>query len=84
MEKKLYKTSEVAQIYGVSSYTITHNWVPKGLPYLKGSKKGFLFDLEDVAKFIERQKNIRTESVQIDKNKSTIKYNKNICLLKVH
>ena len=49
----LYETHEVAQMYGVSEYTITQRWIPNGLKYLPF--KPFKFKLEWVEEFIEKQ-----------------------------
>lgn len=54
----LYTTTEIAEMYGgnqknVTPYMITHTWIPNGLKYIKGKRKGFLFKKEWVDEFLE-------------------------------
>ena len=49
----LLTTREIAKIYEVSEYTITQNWIPKGLKHFPS--KPFKFRVEWVEEFIENQ-----------------------------
>lgn len=54
----LYTTTEIAEMYGgkqknVTPYMITHTWIPKGLKFIKGKRKGYLFKKEWVEEFLE-------------------------------
>ena len=49
----LLTTQEIAERYGVSAYTITQCWIPKGLKHFPF--KPFRFRLEWVEEFIEEQ-----------------------------
>ena len=51
--KEFYTTREIAQMYKVTEYTITQNWIPKGLEYFPS--KPFKFRIEWVEKYIEEQ-----------------------------
>ena len=54
----LQTTQQIAETYGVTPYTITHNWIPKGLKHISGAKKSFLFKNEWVEEFLESQAEI--------------------------
>lgn len=50
---ELLTTREISKIYKVSEYTVTQNWIPKGLKHFPS--KPFKFRLEWVEEFIEHQ-----------------------------
>lgn len=70
---KLYATNEIAEMYGVSSATITNNWCCKGLKFLKGEHH-FLFKLEWIDEFLEIEGQ-RQADLKMDKS---LKKNKKI------
>ncbi len=51
--KILLTTSEVAEMYGVTSNTITRNWLRRGLRSIRG-KNSYMFRTEWVDEFLER------------------------------
>lgn len=61
-QKVLLTTREVAQMYGVSEYTITQSWVHKGLKHFRSNP--FKFRLEWVEEFIEEQVEIEQQKRQ--------------------
>lgn len=71
--EKLYSTKQIAEMYDVSSYTITQNWCNKGLKFIRG-KDGMQFRISWVEKFLEeeaerqsRERNHKNFSVTINK-----------------
>ena len=68
VDNMLHTTQQIAEQYGVTSYTITHNWIPKGLKHIPGARKSFLFRTEWVDEFIENQAEMCAEK----RNKSNI------------
>ena len=57
----LYTTKEIAEMYGgeqknVTPYMITHTWIPKGLKYVKGKGRGYLFKKEWIEEYLENPK----------------------------
>lgn len=52
---KLYTSKEIADIYGVTQYTVTQNWGNKGLKKIRGAGNSYLFKKEWVDEFIEEQ-----------------------------
>ena len=52
--EKLLTTKQIAEMYEVSPYTITHNWCNKGLKFLRG-KHTMLFKEKWVDDFIEEE-----------------------------
>ena len=52
--EKLYSSKEIAEMYEVSSYTITQNWCNKGLKFIRG-KDGMMFRISWVEKFLEEE-----------------------------
>lgn len=49
----LYTTKEISKMYRVPTYTVTQNWIPKGLKYMRGKKNGYLFKIEWIEEFLE-------------------------------
>ena len=49
--ERLLTTEEVAEMYGVSAYTITQNWCNKGLKHIKS--KTFMFKQKWVDDYLE-------------------------------
>ena len=49
----LFTTSEIAEMYHTSEYTITQRWIPKGLKYMPS--KPFRFRKEWIEDYIEEQ-----------------------------
>lgn len=71
---RLYTSEEIAERYNVSPYTITQNWIKKGLKHMKGRGKGFLYKKEWIDEYIENQimqNTIDDENVKIKKFKSS-------------
>lgn len=71
---KLYTSEEIAERYNVSPYTITQNWIKKGLKHMQGRGKGFLYKKEWIDEYIENQimqNTIDDENVKIKKFKSS-------------
>lgn len=56
----LHTTQQIAEKYGVTPYTITHNWIPKGLRHIPGARKSYLYKLEWVEEFLENQADMCT------------------------
>ncbi len=52
--EKLLSTKQIAEMYEVSSYTITQNWCNKGLKFIRG-KDGMMFRVSWVEKFLEEE-----------------------------
>lgn len=54
--EKLLTTKEVAEIFGVDSRTVLHNFIPKGLKFFKVGNRDYRFEIKDIEKFKEEQK----------------------------
>ena len=63
--EKLLTTEKIAEIYGVSSTTITNNWCNKGLKFIR-SKNSFLFKETWVEEYLEKQaeENVNQRSIK--------------------
>lgn len=77
----LYTTKQIAEMFSgkennITTYTITHNWIPKGLKHIRGKGTGFLYKKEWVEEFIEQQAEIAIPIPQNSK-KQVRKYAKN-------
>lgn len=80
----LLSTSQIAEKYNVSSYTVTQNWVANGLKHIKGAKNSFLYKVEWVDEFLEQLAflNIKNKTQNnIPKNKRHLVKN---CVYQVH
>lgn len=56
----LYTAEEISEKYGgknknITPYTVTQQWVKKGLKHIRGKGKTFLFKIEWVEQFLEEQ-----------------------------
>lgn len=74
--EKLLTTDEVAEMYGVSSYTITQNWCNKGLKHIKS--KTFMFKQKWVDDYLEEEAERQSQSKTVCKlkiNNITVKPN---------
>lgn len=79
----LYTAEEIAEKYGgknknITTYTVTQQWVKKGLKHIRGKGKAYLFKIEWVEQFLENQATIEQDKdkkteININKNKSTSK-----------
>lgn len=79
--EKLYTSKEIAEIYGVTQYTITNNWSKKGLKHIKGAKKGFLYRKEWVEEYIESQiiqKNSNNNVIDLKRTRASRNRNKGL------
>lgn len=74
--EKLLSTKQIAEMYDVSSYTITQNWCNKGLKFIRG-KDGMMFRISWVENFIEREA-IRQSDARNHKNIAIINRKPNI------
>lgn len=59
----LYTAEEIAERYGgknknITPYTVTQQWVKKGLKHIRGKGKAYLFKIEWVEQFLEEQATI--------------------------
>lgn len=73
-KKRLYTSEEISEIYGVSPYTITQNWVRKGLKHMPGKGNGFMYQKKWIDEYIESQviQNIpENENTKIKRIKSS-------------
>lgn len=74
----LYTAEEIAKKYGgenknITSYTVTQQWVKKGLKHIRGKGKSYLFKIEWVEEFLEQQADI---SIQHKNNNQKFNFNK--------
>lgn len=79
----LYTAEEIAEKYGgknknITTYTVTQQWVKKGLKHIRGKGKAYLFKIEWVEQFLENQATIeknkdKKTQININKNKGTSK-----------
>lgn len=79
----LYTAEEIAEKYGgknknITTYTVTQQWVKKGLKHIRGKGKAYLFKIEWVEQFLENQATIEQDKdkktkININKNKGTSK-----------
>lgn len=56
----LYTAKQIAEIYGgdsknITAYTVTQQWIKKGLKHIRGKGNSYLFKVEWVEEFLERQ-----------------------------
>lgn len=81
-EKRFYTTEEIAKIYNVAPYTVTQNWVKKGLKHFRGKKNSYLYKLEWVDEYIEQAIMQKTDNIcdvkKINFKKSTSSRSKKI------
>lgn len=54
MEKILYTKRELAEMLGVSEFTIEYYRKKKGLPFLKMGKKTVKYDIADVREWLRQ------------------------------
>lgn len=78
----LHTTQQIAEKYGVTAYMITHTWIPNGLKHIPGARKGFLYKIEWVEEYLEKQAEIYTakkysNKQNMQKTKITKTFNKN-------
>ena len=74
---KLLTTDEVAEMYGVSAYTITQNWCNKGLKHIKS--KTFMFKQIWVDEYLEMESERQSKTKTFCKLKTNnITVNSNI------
>lgn len=78
--EQLLTTKQIAEIYGISTYTITHNWCNKGLKFLRG-KHTMLFKEKWIDDFIEEEaerqsRNRNTNNTRTTINKTIRNFNK--------
>ena len=83
MIELLYTAEEIAEKYGgknknITTYTVTQQWVKKGLKHIRGKGKAYLFKIEWVEQFLEEQAIIdqdkdKNAKFNISKNKNTSK-----------
>ena len=66
--KKLIKTKDMAEFFGVTYQTI-QNWRDAGMPFV-GSKKSLRYDLEKVIEWHKSRDNEGKEKEVIEKNYS--------------
>lgn len=62
-DKRFYTTEEIAKIYNVAPYTVTQNWVKKGLKYIRGKKNSYLYKLAWVEEYIEQVTMQKVENI---------------------
>lgn len=79
----LYTAEEIAKKYGgenknITSYTVTQQWVKKGLKHIRGKGKSYLFKIEWVEEFLEQQANEVAEESNCRKGNTKFKFNKKI------
>lgn len=53
--KKLYTSKQIAEMYGVSPYTVSNNWAKKGLKHIRGAGNSFLYKIKWVEEYIQSQ-----------------------------
>ncbi len=70
--EKLYTGKQIAEMYGVSPYTVSNNWAKKGLKHISGAGKSFLYKIKWVEEYIQSQ---IIENNQKDDEKKVIKLN---------
>lgn len=71
---KLYTTQQIAEMYSnITPSTITENWIPKGLKYIRGKRNSYLYKLKWVDEFIEQMANEKIEGVNNQLSKNRIK-----------
>lgn len=63
--EKLYTSEEIAEIYGVSSYTVTNNWGKKGLKRIRGAGNSYLYKKEWVEEYLENQATSNKSEVEV-------------------
>lgn len=56
----LYTAKQIAEIYGgnsrnITTYTVTQQWIKKGLKHIRGKGNSYLFKIEWVEEFLEKQ-----------------------------
>lgn len=52
---KLYTTKEISDMYNIPQYTITQNWLKKGLKHIRGAKNSYLYKKQWIEDFLEEQ-----------------------------
>lgn len=87
----LYTTEEIARMYSspgnqITSYMITHTWIPNGLKYIKGKRNSFLFKQEWIEEYLEEQSQLAVIKNNKSKNNNIFRKNRlsRSCTYKVH
>lgn len=71
---KLLQTKEIAELYGVTPTTITNNWCNKGLKFIR-SKNSFLFKIDWIEEYLEKQALENTSNKNQKQNRTSISKN---------
>lgn len=74
--EKLYTGKQIAEMYGVSPYTVANNWAKNGLKHIRGPGNSFLYRINWVEEYIQSQiiendQKYETEIVKINKIRKT-------------